>query len=623
MNALTPETDITEAPTSSPHSTAGQTGPRAMALSTKVVLLVLIPLGLMAVLNLVVTGTTIGLFDRGTAKFQMISADTRQISRQEQQISGEMTDILATFASLSQTHQQSLLARNAGLTQRTEGHRQELSTQLQELAATVHKLKEVLTKAGYLEDAENQRRMVFLDRNAQNLPRVFAVFAESNARTIGALKANNFDAANNNYLFEEAARAAALEQTIAKMSQILEELVAAVGAAQAQSLDDYLGSLNADLAQTKTVNYGLLAIVVLALGVVAFFFAVKTLAKPLKSMIGVTQKLSEGDLHVEIPETKNDELGDLACALQIFRDNLNETERLREEQVAQEARTQRAQAVERERLAGDLESSVGGVIGAVSSAAAQLSATASSLSEKANANKGRATRASEASENARENVGAVAAATEELSASISEISRQVQHSSEIASGAADEASRTTDTINKLCAASQKIGDVVTLITDIAEQTNLLALNATIEAARAGEAGKGFAVVASEVKNLAQQTSKATEEISQQVAGIQEGTTEAVEAISGISGTIGNINEISGAIAAAVEEQNAATQEIVGSLERATTSVGEASENMTQVAEAAANNTRMAGEVLEAAEELTGQSDVLDKEMSNFLTNIRG
>ncbi|MFA7430552.1 MAG: globin-coupled sensor protein [Rhodospirillaceae bacterium] len=272
--------------------------------------------------------------------------------------------------------------------------------------------------------------------------------------------------------------------------------------------------------------------------------------------------------------------------------------------------------------AGVFENEVHGMVEIVAAAATELQATSQSMAETAEATSRQASVVASAAEEAAQNVQTVASAAEELHASISEISRQVGESNRISREAVEEAQRTNQLVTGLAAAADKIGEVVRLINDVASQTNLLALNATIEAARAGDAGKGFAVVANEVKNLANQTARATEEISNQINEVQAATKTAVGAIQGIGTTIGQINEIAAAIAAAVEEQGAATREIARNVQEASTGTTEVTSNIHNVTEASSETGHAAKEVLTASRELASQSERLKSKVDAFLTDIR-
>ena len=273
-------------------------------------------------------------------------------------------------------------------------------------------------------------------------------------------------------------------------------------------------------------------------------------------------------------------------------------------------------------VADNFERNMKQVVDTVASAATELQSTAQGMEITAQSTSQQSMTVAAAAEEASSNVQTVASAAEELSSSISEISRQVSQSTQIAGAAVAEVDGANQKVQGLAEAAKKIGEVVALITDIADQTNLLALNATIEAARAGDAGKGFAVVASEVKNLANQTARATEEISAQIGGIQTATQDAVQAIGSIGGTIGKMNEIASAIAAAVEQQGAATQEIARNVEQAAAGTQDVSSNIVQVTQAATETGHSAGEVLVAAGELSKQSEVLGSEMKDFIVEMR-
>jgi methyl-accepting chemotaxis protein len=276
----------------------------------------------------------------------------------------------------------------------------------------------------------------------------------------------------------------------------------------------------------------------------------------------------------------------------------------------------------RRNLASEFELKVGHIVQAVAVAAGDMQAISATMSRSSEETARQAAAAATASTQASSSVGTVASATEELTASIGEIGKQVTRSAEIAEKAADEARRTNVVVDGLASGTQKIGEVVTLIQSIASQTNLLALNATIEAARAGEHGRGFAVVASEVKALANQTAKATEEISAQIQDIQTATAEAVTAIQAFVGTIAEINEISGAIASAVDQQNGATREIAGSVQQAAIGTGDVKENIQGVTQAANQTGLAASKLLQASNGLSSQSEKLKIEVDSFLGSIR-
>lgn len=379
-------------------------------------------------------------------------------------------------------------------------------------------------------------------------------------------------------------------------------------------------------ASVVQARLAILSFLVIALLVSVGMIAIQILSvvRPMTRMTDVMKALSEGDCSVEVPGlNQKDEIGDMAAAVQVFKVNAIENQRLAElenERDALEAREARAKKIEE--LINSFEVTSGEVLHSIGAAATELRASAQTLSTTAEQASSQSSAVASGSEEAAVNVQTVAVATEQLSNSIVEINQQIDHSSKIAKAAAQEAETTTSTMRNLGIASQKIGDVVSLITDIAEQTNLLALNATIEAARAGEAGKGFAVVASEVKSLANQTAKATEEIDAQVSGIQTISEEAAGAIDAIAGTIGKMNEIATAISAAMEEQRAATEEISRNVTEASNGTAEVSANIAGVSQGAAETGRAAGEVLSAADELSEHSNLMNRSVDDFLDGIR-
>jgi len=334
------------------------------------------------------------------------------------------------------------------------------------------------------------------------------------------------------------------------------------------------------------------------------------------------QLLSDGDLDTEIPQSRQrDEIATMADSLQVFRESMIEGRELTANQNQDRiAKAERASRMETQ--IADFETTVRNALSGLQTSASSMQTTAQSMSATADQSSALVSAVASAAEETSVNVQTVSAGTEELSSSISEIGRQVVTSAEIARKAVEEARATDTTMQGLADNAARISVVVDLIQTIASQTNLLALNATIEAARAGEAGRGFAVVASEVKNLASQTAKATEEIRQQIVSMQEVTTTAVSAIRNISSTIGEINDVTTAIAAAVEEQGAATREIARNIQHAAGGTSEVSSNIVGVSNASSEAGAAAGEVLNASDALRREADVLRSEIDSFLSNIR-
>jgi methyl-accepting chemotaxis protein len=346
-------------------------------------------------------------------------------------------------------------------------------------------------------------------------------------------------------------------------------------------------------------------------------------AKPVRSLTGVVEQLAGGNTGVDVPGTaRGDELGIMAKAIEIFRQKLIEIDELRRKTEAAEAEAAAARRRGMLELADNFEQSVKGVVEAVSASAVELDANAQSMSNVAASATQQVQMVAAATTEASSSVTTVAAASEELSASISEISRQVTDSSRAAGDAVGEVERTGETMNELAAAADEIGGIVRLIGEIASQTNLLALNATIEAARAGDAGKGFAVVASEVKNLANQTGRAAEDITGRITKIQQTTNAAVEAMGHVKETIARVSEISAAIAAAVEQQTAATKEISGNANQAATGTEEVARNIEGVSRAADDAGSAAAQVREASAELARQAEALRHEVDSFIARVR-
>jgi methyl-accepting chemotaxis protein len=401
------------------------------------------------------------------------------------------------------------------------------------------------------------------------------------------------------------------------------ELITTAGSTAQKASVETKASATNELAQANRIGF-FLAIVVMISMIVSIVFSFLGISRPLMRLNGALGKMATGELDIEIPgANRGDEVGDMAKTVVVIRQNAEQKARAEAEVKANQDRIAAKQRkADMIKLADDFENAVGEIVETVSSASTELEASATTLTATAERAQELTTAVAAASEEASTNVQSVASATEEMASSVNEISRQVQESARMANEAVDQARKTNDRVSELSKAAARIGDVVELINNIAGQTNLLALNATIEAARAGESGRGFAVVASEVKALAEQTAKATGEIGQQITGIQAATQESVGAIKEISGTIERLSEISSTIAAAVEEQGAATQEISRNVQQAAQGTQQVSSNITDVQRGASETGTASSQVLSAAQLLSGDSNRLKLEVGKFLNSVR-
>ncbi|WP_084564657.1 methyl-accepting chemotaxis protein [Pseudoxanthobacter soli] len=381
-------------------------------------------------------------------------------------------------------------------------------------------------------------------------------------------------------------------------------------------------------AEHRDANRGFIIIAVVVVftvlfAVAGFVVVNRRVVRGMTRLSDSMRTLAAGDTEAEIAGVgRRDEIGDMAAAVQVFRDNMIRNAALEAEAKAREAEA----AVERRRLMQDLadrfENAVGGIVAAVSSAATELQHTAESMSSAATETAAQATTVAAAAEQAANNVQVVASAAEEMGASVQEIGSQVERSAGMSKLAVSEAGQTGALVRELSEGAMRIGNVVQLISGIAAQTNLLALNATIEAARAGDAGKGFAVVAAEVKTLAEQTTRATSEISAQIGTIQAATERAVGVIGGIAGRIQSMDDIAASISAAVEQQGATTHEIVRNITEAASGTGEVTRNITGVAGAADQTGAAASQLLSSSSALSSQAERLGHEVNRFLETVR-
>ncbi|WP_298887522.1 methyl-accepting chemotaxis protein [uncultured Bradyrhizobium sp.] len=378
-----------------------------------------------------------------------------------------------------------------------------------------------------------------------------------------------------------------------------------------------------DAAESAFVVAKVIAIVAMCLGLLAGVLlswgTIRAITRPLAHLNAIMSKIAQGVFNSRVDVERDDEAGLALRAVQALQAKLGFD---REAQRDLEKRAADQRRMDMRRMAGEFEAAVGNIIETVASASTELEAAAGTLTGTAESTQQLSIAVAAASEEASTNVQSVASATEEMSSSVTEISHRVQDSARMAAEAVNQARQTNDRVSELSRAAGRIGDVVELINSIAGQTNLLALNATIEAARAGDAGRGFAVVASEVKALAEQTAKATGEISQQITGIQVATQESVAAIETIGATIGSLSEISAAVAAAVEEQGAATQEISRNVQQAAKGTQDVSSNISDVQRGASETGSASSQVLSSAQSLSVESNRLKTEVDKFLATIR-
>jgi methyl-accepting chemotaxis protein len=406
------------------------------------------------------------------------------------------------------------------------------------------------------------------------------------------------------------------------LAQEFEKEVASLGTRSEAAAAAAVRESGAEIRQGRIILICLALVSLVVALVIGWFYVSRGVVRRLVRLQNSMKSIAAGDLGAEIATSGTDEIAEMAEALQVFKGNMLESNRLRAERSETEKQARAQRRAEMQKLADEFEAAVGEIVQTVSSASTELEASATSLTRTAEETQQLSGMVESASGEASSNVRSVAAATDEMTASIAEISRQVQESNRITGEAVSQAEVTDQRINELSKAAVRIGDVVNLITTIAEQTNLLALNATIEAARAGDSGRGFAVVAQEVKALAAQTASATQEISSQIAGMQVATQDSVVAIKQIGTTISRISEIAAMIATSVEQQGGATQEISRNVEQAAQGTSEVATNIVDVNKGARETGSASAKVLSSAQSLSGESNRLRLEVAKFLNTVR-
>ncbi len=599
----------------------------------RVVALAVLPITLMAGLNVFSMTQSFGVFEDSFERRNAAEASRDAIVAANNGVKDAMLVMVQSTGELLKAHQGSLLMKNGGLVEKTFAARSAVGEEIDVFRGRVRELATSLETAGLVSaegavegeselQAESRKRLNIIKRVTETLPPLFDMFVESNNRTLGLIKDGDFVTATSNFTFEETQRLDIVKDSLVKIGGNLAKLSTAIDQALTEAEAADTRTAMEDLNSLSLFAYSLLVAIAVLLVSGAAWYAIRGLAAPLKEMSAAMRTLSAGDTSLEVPSRdRGDEIGSMAQAVQIFKENAIETARLAAAQAEEQAaKAKRAEFIEN--LSAKFDTEAVELIDTVSTASTEMRATAESMAGTAQQASQQTVSVSTASESASGNVQTVASATEELSASISEITRQVNQSSEIAGKAVTEAERVSGTVAGLAEAAQKIGDVVNLIQEIAEQTNLLALNATIEAARAGDAGKGFAVVASEVKSLANQTAKATSDIASQISNIQSATSETVDAIGGVREVIDQIGENASSIASAVDQQNSATLEISRNVQEAAKGTSEVTSGMAEVQRASGETGDAAGQVLSAADELSQQSELLKAKVHEFLGNLK-
>jgi methyl-accepting chemotaxis protein len=407
-------------------------------------------------------------------------------------------------------------------------------------------------------------------------------------------------------------------------------LAAAVLNEQTRVVDDLVAYARAAATDVSAeARSGIrLAVVLVILGLAlslagAMWVCIIGLSRPIANLKAAMERLAAADLQVNVPEVnRRDEIGQMARAVEVFKTNGIEVEKLKAQQAETEGHAAKQRKQDMERLATAFEDSIGEIIYNVSSAATRMESSANSLTVTAEKTAKLSSVVASAADTASSNVRSVAGSAEEMASTVQEISSRVRESAGIAGQAATQAEQMNGGVTRLSEAAKRIGDVIDVISTIAAQTNLLALNAAIEAARAGEAGRGFAVVAAEVKSLAEQTTKATGEVTQQISSIQQATQESVSAIREITETINLVSDISSTVAVAVEEQGAATRQIALNVQQASEGTSTVASNISDVERGAADTGTASAEMLSAAQSLSAQSHRLKSEVGTFLTTVR-
>ena len=613
--------------------------------SGKILSLVILPILIMAAINVFSANIALSLFGESQSLQNKAIEASDKIMEFNDTLKGEMIITSNVINIFLQMHQTSLLSKNPDMLKNNIAARNKSARMINNFAQKINRFERLLMTTIFVKNKEDMtalagnvenaimaktaqeylsalRNLQILNRVANSQVQVFDLFSQSNKSTMKLIEEKEFENANSNFIYEEAARLEAVNIASTKIIKNLNQLVIYLSQDIKISRTELNTNQNAKLENSFNMIFIALAVLSITLIILAGIYAALSLTNPLQFLAKTLGQLAAGNKDNEMLAPRSDELGDMSVAMQLLRESLLEMDDMQAQKIINDEKNKKEKQTMMTSLADNFQSKIGGSIAGVSSAATEMFASSEEMSSIAEDTSKRSSVVANAALEASANVQTVASATEELSVSVREIGAKVQQSSLVSKGAVITANKTTKTIQSLSKSVEKISEVVGLINDIAEQTNLLALNATIEAARAGDSGKGFAVVASEVKNLASQTAKATEEIGSQIEAVQINTDSAVTDIDNVSKTIEEINIISAAISAAVEQQSAATLEIAKNIEEASVGTSSVTENIQTVEKSATETGEAANGIKNAASELSEQGLLLQSEVDKFLHEVR-